>query len=128
MRRSVGCLMGLGWLALMVMQVFAVAAGLQYWLGWNSLACWLLALVFGWWPLVGTAFGMAGAHFAWGWTWFLSVMLFWGFAIAFFTLTILIGGVAVLLGAFIRRPYDVASEARTRASRVRLSVRTKDPL
>lgn len=101
MKGALGCLTSIGWLLLGLLQIVAVSDGIQHWLNWPSFACWLLALFVGGWPIVGTALGMIGAHFAWGWSWFSAFLLFWGLALAIFTVTVL--GVGVGVGAIVDR-------------------------
>lgn len=47
-----------------------------------NLFTFLSALVLGYFPVVGTAFGILGSHAIWGWSWSNSVLIF--FAIPYF--------------------------------------------
>ena len=102
MKGTIGCLSGIAWLALGAFQIVAVASGIQFWLGWNILACWIIAFFVGGWPIVGTTLGMVGAHYAWEWSWLSAFMLFWGFAISILTLTLAVGGFAAIYNHFKR--------------------------
>jgi hypothetical protein len=114
MRKSFGCLFGLCWLAFSLAQIAAVAGALQVTLGFGSFAAGALAIIFGWWPVVGTFIATAGAHFAWGWSWWASAALFWGLSCGFLMLLLLTGGLTIMMGKWSRRPegrtIEVSSE------------------
>jgi hypothetical protein len=59
-----------------IFQVFATAAGVAHFTGWNTLVCWLIAVIFGWTPLIGTVIGVYGAITTWNWPWYGAVTLF----------------------------------------------------
>jgi hypothetical protein len=71
----------IGYLALGVLQIAAVIGGIKYWLGVGSFFAFILAMFFGFVPIVGTALGVVGAHYSWGWSWLISLVLFFGFLV-----------------------------------------------
>ena len=64
--------------ALGLLQLAAILAGLQDWLGLHWLIALLGALLCAYIPLLGTILGMAGAVTAWAWPWSLALALFFG--------------------------------------------------
>ncbi len=58
-----------------VIQVFATVGGVAQLTG-SSLAAWLIAIVMGWMPLLGSASAIYGAIAAWKWPWYGAVTLF----------------------------------------------------
>ena len=77
-------------------QIAATIAGVEYWLGLHWFFAALIALFIAWTPVIGTILGMVGAHYAWGWSWLLAFLLFFGFLIV-------IGGIALAEGALNKR-------------------------
>ena len=70
--------LGVGYLALGVLQTAAVIGGIKYWLGVVTFFAYILATFVAFIPIVGTALGVVGAHYAWGWSWLISLTLFFG--------------------------------------------------
>ena len=103
MKSILGGVMILGWVVLGLMQITAVADGIQHWLGWYWLICWVIAFFVGGWPVVGTILGMVGAHYAWGWSWLAAFLLFWGLIAAIMLLTMTVTGAAVISERFRRQ-------------------------
>ncbi|SRR6266436_2329027 len=66
-----------------LMQITATASGIQHLTGLWWLVSWFIALLVGWMPLLGTAFGIYGAHAAWGWSLPSSFGLFLGIPVLF---------------------------------------------
>lgn len=98
---------------LFFLQVAAIYAGLEYWLEWPQWACFIsaLALVFiNPVPLVSGVAGVLGAHYAWGWSWWLSILLFVGMSLFAIALSILVSG-TTLAAASVRNWYNAKSEA-----------------
>lgn len=76
------------WVALVLfltvglIQAFAVYAGAVSYLGWGKLPALFATFVLSWIPIVGSALGVAGAHFAWNWSWLASIALYtWHFPV-----------------------------------------------
>jgi hypothetical protein len=65
-----------GYLMFGLFQIVATASGIQHLTGMWWLLCWFGALLIGWIPLVGTAFGVYGAYSGWKWSLPTSVALF----------------------------------------------------
>lgn len=65
----------IGYLGLGLVQLFAIIDGLQVW-GLNLLLAIIGAVVVTYIPLVGTIAGIAGAHYAWQWSWLGACGLF----------------------------------------------------
>jgi hypothetical protein len=59
-----------------IFQVYATADGVAHFTGWSSLASWLIAIVMGWMPLLGTVTGIYGAITAWNWPLYGAVTFF----------------------------------------------------
>jgi hypothetical protein len=106
MKRALGCVSGIAFALVGLLQIVAVADGIEHWLGWHSLlgylVCWVVALFVGGWPIIGTALGMLGAHYAWGWSWLSAVFLFWGLALVVMALSAVAGGIAAIVDRFKR--------------------------
>jgi|SRR5882672_370866 len=66
------------YLGLGIFQMAAAIAGIEHWLGIHWFFAGLIALFVAWSPIVGTGLGMVGAHYAWGWSWLSSFLLFFG--------------------------------------------------
>ncbi|MCM8743598.1 hypothetical protein [Pseudomonas koreensis] len=82
-------------LAVGVVQILAIFAGVEHWLDWHWFASSLVAgfLVFLLRiNLLNTVIGVLGAHYAWGWPWMGAIALFFG-------LFILIMAVSMAAGA-----------------------------
>jgi hypothetical protein len=62
-----GCLMALAWLAVGVLQFFAVAAQLQSVLGWGPAPSTLAAIPAAFFPVLGSVTAFFGAKDVWGW-------------------------------------------------------------
>jgi hypothetical protein len=77
------------YLALVVFQIAAAMAGVQYWLELHWLLAAVIAVFVAPWPVLGTVLGMVGAHHAWGWSWLAAFFLFLGPLLA-------IGGLAII--------------------------------
>ncbi len=58
-----------------IFQVIATAAGVTHLTGW-SFTSWLIAVIVGWLPVIGTATGSYGAISAWNWPWYGAVSFF----------------------------------------------------
>jgi hypothetical protein len=65
-----------GYLMFGLFQIVAAAMGIQHLTGMWWLVCWFGALLIGWIPLVGTAFGIYGAYGAWKWSLPVATALF----------------------------------------------------
>lgn len=82
-------------LAVGVVQVLAVFAGVQYWLDWHwllsSMVAGLLVFVLRI-SILNAVIGVLGAHYAWHWSWLAACALFFG-------LFALIAVVSILAGA-----------------------------
>ncbi|NHC63199.1 magnesium transporter [Paenalcaligenes suwonensis] len=97
---------------LFFLQVAAIYAGLEYWLEWPQWACFILALALVFInpvPLVSGVAGILGAHYAWGWSWWLSILLFVGMSLLAIVLSVLISG-TTLAAASVRNWYNERSE------------------
>ena len=57
---------------------FATIAGVQVWFGIHWFFAALIAIFLAWTPFIGTVAGVAGAHYAWGWSWLAAILLFFG--------------------------------------------------
>ena len=57
-----------GYLMFGLFQIVGAASGIQHLTGMWCLLCWFGALLVGWIPLVGTAFGIYGAYNVWQWS------------------------------------------------------------
>jgi hypothetical protein len=66
------------YLGLGIFQITATIAGIERWLGIHWVFAGIIALFVAWTPVIGTALGMVGAHFAWGWSWLSAFLLFFG--------------------------------------------------
>lgn len=58
------------------LQFFATWAGLAKFFDYDSIFIWLASLVLGFIPVIGTGFGIFGAHIGWGWSLFDSILIF----------------------------------------------------
>jgi hypothetical protein len=58
-----------------IFQVIATADGVTHLTGWRFTS-WLIAIIVGWVPLIGTATGICGAISAWNWPWYGAVTFF----------------------------------------------------
>lgn len=70
-----------------IVQISAIADGIHAWLGWDGLLAGFLAFILGYFPLIGSICGVAGAYYAWGWGLIPSIVLFFWYIpliIAFF--------------------------------------------
>jgi len=90
-------LLVLGYAVIGLLQIAAVFAGVALWMDVPGILSWFLAVLVGGMPVVGGIVGMAGAHFAWGWSWLGSFLLFFGWFFVF------------LAGAFL---WEFATDAR----------------
>lgn len=64
-----------------VFEAAAIFAGIEYWLDWPGWVCAIIGgvLVFGLrMTLLTVPFGIVGAHYGFGWSWTVSVLLFFG--------------------------------------------------
>ena len=68
----VGCV---GIALVSISQIIATAAGVAHLTGW-SFTSWLVAIIVGWLPVIGTATGSYGAMSAWNWPWYGAVPFF----------------------------------------------------
>ena len=75
-------------------QMAAIMAGLEHWLGLYWLIAIILAFPLGYFPIVGPILGIAGAVTAWHWAWWQAALLFFGA----FGLSLALGAGATLLG------------------------------
>ncbi len=66
------------YLALGLFQWFAVVDGIRHWLDIGAFFAIVIAFFVSWMPLVGTISGVLGAHYAWQWSWFSALALFFG--------------------------------------------------
>jgi hypothetical protein len=60
----------------LIFQVFATVDGVAHLTGWGPFASWLIAIVMGWVPLLGTTTAIYGAIAAWNWPWYGAVTWF----------------------------------------------------
>jgi hypothetical protein len=67
-----------GYLMFGLFQIVATASGIQHLTGMWWLVCWFGALLVGWIPLVGTAFGIYGAYGGWKCSLPLAIAVFVG--------------------------------------------------
>jgi hypothetical protein len=58
-----------------IFQVIATADGVTHHTGW-SFTSWLIAIIVGWLPVIGTVTGSYGAISAWNWPWYWAVIFF----------------------------------------------------
>jgi hypothetical protein len=73
--RFINGLVYVGIALLSIFQVVATADGVAHLTGW-SFTSWLIAILVGWMPLIGTVTGIYGAISAWNWPWYGAVTLF----------------------------------------------------
>lgn len=85
----------ISYLALGLIQWTAQVDGLKAALHWPTFICWFVSTITSWFPLVGTAAGVWGAHAGRGWNWLPSLALFLGIPLAF----VLLGAVVLIGGA-----------------------------
>lgn len=69
-----------------LVQWYAQVAGLHHVLHWPTFVCGCISTFVAWFPLVGTAAGVWGAHAGWGWDWLPSLALFLGVPVFFMLL------------------------------------------
>ena len=69
-------LLGIVYLLLGVLHVFAIQDVLAYWLALPSIICAGFALFFAYIPTVGSALAAAGTLGVWGWAWWQAGLLF----------------------------------------------------
>jgi hypothetical protein len=89
-----------GWIAYAVVgiiQIIASVDGVQYFTGFGSFFSWVIAMLLGWTPLIGTAFGIYGAHKVWNWTLLNSFLLFVGIPGFFIVLSIITAGIGTAM-------------------------------
>ncbi len=80
-------ILGIAYLGMGIVQISAIADGIHAWLGWDGLLAGFLAFILGYFPLIGSICGVAGAYYAWGWGLIPSIALFFWYIpliIAFF--------------------------------------------
>ncbi|AWC73604.1 MULTISPECIES: hypothetical protein [Serratia] len=87
------------YLAIGVVQLAAVMAGLESWWGVSGFFSFIIAAIIAYIPILGTVVGMAGAMKAWHWEWWQAGGLFFGALI----LTFAMGGIAGLAEWFSNR-------------------------
>lgn len=66
------------YMAIGVVQLAAVMAGLESWWGLNGFFSFIIAFIVAYIPLLGSIVGMAGAMKAWYWEWWQAGGLFFG--------------------------------------------------
>lgn len=66
------------YLLLGLFQIVATIAGIEHWLGIHWFFAGIIAIFVASMPVIGTVLGMAGAHYAWGWSWLAAFFLFFG--------------------------------------------------
>lgn len=71
----------LAYVAVAILQWIAEVDGLREAFDWSSFVSWVIAFFTAWIPIVGSAFGVWGAHAAWEWDWLPSIALFFGIPI-----------------------------------------------
>lgn len=81
------------YMAIGVLQLFAIAAGLESWWGVNTFFSFFFAFFFAYLPLIGSIVGFAGAMNAWGWEWWQAGGLFFGGLIITF---VMVGGASII--------------------------------
>jgi hypothetical protein len=79
-----------------LVQITATASGIQHATGLWWVFSWMIAMFFGWIPLVGTALGIYGAHADWGWGWPAALGLFVAIPLLFFVPAIVIAAVEAM--------------------------------
>lgn len=87
------CIM-LGMWALSLLQTAAAISGLENWLGWHWLICALIATIIVFWlrlTLISAIIGIAGAHYAWDWSWVAAAAIFFGPMVAIMGFSMLMG-------------------------------------
>lgn len=70
-------------LAVGLVQVFAIVDGLERWLDLSRGAAWVAALFLGYFPAVGSILGFFSAMNIWHWHWFYAFLLFFWWVILF---------------------------------------------
>ena len=68
--------LGIAYFGMGIVQISAIADGINTWLGWDGLLAGFLAFILGYFPLIGSICGVAGAYYAWGWGLIPSIILF----------------------------------------------------
>lgn len=70
------------WFSVSILQFFALMDGFAYWFGTNAFINFILALILGGIPFLGTIGGMFGAIQIWDWSFLQAFLLFFGPLIA----------------------------------------------
>ncbi len=77
-------------IALGLLQLFAIIDGVEHWVGIHWLFAGMVALLIAPMPLLGTVVGFAGAVTVWEWAWWQAGLLFFGT----FAVVLAVGGAA----------------------------------
>lgn len=75
---ALGFVAGIGYMILGLVQLAAVMAGLEEWVGMHWFFAVVLAFIIAYIPIVGAVVGMMGAMEAWHWEWWQAGGLFFG--------------------------------------------------
>lgn len=85
-----GAMAGLVYISYLIMglvQVFAIVAGIQAWLGLYWIIALILAFFVTYIPLLGPILGVAGAVEVWGWSYGGAILLFfWPYVLMLFAM------------------------------------------
>lgn len=73
-----GGIVAIAYVVLGLVQLAAVMAGLEEWVGLHWVLAFFLALIIAYIPLVGSVVGIMGAIEAWHWAWWQAGALFFG--------------------------------------------------
>ena len=76
MKRTIGCVAIVVYLAIGFVQLLAAVKGIQLWLDWPWILAAFISLFVAYIPVVGTVAGIVGATAAWGWGLWPAIALF----------------------------------------------------
>lgn len=76
-----------------IIQCFAIVAGIVYSFHMPRFIAIIIALFLSWFPLIGSILGVFGAIYAWGWTWYGAVALFFWYYVL---ISIIVGAAAIM--------------------------------
>lgn len=81
----------IGFFGMGLVQFFAIVDGVQLWFGVSGFMSYIIAGFITYFPLVGVAFGVGGAVYAWHWQWHWAALLFgWPLVLGLLILIILL--------------------------------------
>ena len=73
---GIGCVIAFVWIGLCLVQVTAVSAQVQNFMGWSAAPSTLVGLVLAFVPVIGNALAFFGAKDQWGWDLWLAALVF----------------------------------------------------